>query len=229
MRIFDIHDDIRGLKRFLVWIVAFVLIEAMLLADEPAGGLSPQVRQALFDGVDTRIPLRHELTRPPLGPIDGNPNQAELGGEAVLSDKENSLLLIEKQMQQLADRLQDLSNNAAMEMDVVERLQRDIVQRITDAMGTMNQTEKQFVASPTGEQVAGQEAGQGAMSSDPPNTSVGDPAQMTPERIEEREAMLWNRLPEKVQTQLRSAAAQPFIRRYEKLIEQFYNRLNETR
>ena len=229
MRIYDIHGSFRRWERLLGWTLALLLTEGTLLADKPAGGLSPQVQQALFDGADPPMPLRRELSSPHAGRIEGTRNQVELSEEAVFSDKENQLLLIEMQMQQLADRLQEFSTNSTIEMSVVEPLQLDIIRRITDTMGTMNQTEKRFVAHPTGEQVAGQEAGQGTLSSDPPNTSTGDPEHMSPERIAEREAMLWNRLPAKIQTQLRSAAAQPFISRYEKLIEQFYNRLNEQR
>jgi len=217
------------MERFMVSILVLLLTGGGLLAAQPADGLSRQVQHALFDGVNTQIPPRHEFIRPPMRRIPGSSNQTPSGGEVALSDKENPLLLIEKQMQQLTDRLQSFSTNAPIEMDVVEQLQRDIVQRITDAMGTMEQTEQQWVAAPTGDQVAGQEAGQGTLSPDPPNAASGNPDLMSPERLAERKAMLWNRLPEKVQTELRSAAAQPFIRRYEKLIEQFYNRLNDPR
>ncbi|MFP6586644.1 MAG: hypothetical protein VB814_03300, partial [Pirellulaceae bacterium] len=111
-------------------------------------------------------------------------------------------------------------------------LQFDIIRQLTRVI-EREQVGPQSVLSETPTAGAsGQEAGVGT-TSEIGTTAAGGNADgtqdLTPQELAQRQLLLWNHLPPRVRTQLRDAAANPFIPRYERLIEQFYLRLNQQK
>ena len=203
---------------------------------EPAIVLSPQVKQSLFGsgqgGSDNPASSAPVSSRPHQG--TGVVANAEVtnGEDIGMGDVSVALLQIELQMKTVTRNLRKLKIDSEKSKGEIQRLQIDIIRQLTRVIGR-EQTDPQSVFSETPTAGAsGQEAGVGIASE---NTIVDDGTatvgtqNLTPQELAQRQLLLWNHLPPRVRTQLRDAAANPFIARYERLIEQFYLRLNQRK
>ena len=201
---------------------------------EPAIVLSPQVKQSLFGSVrgnsDNSENTVISLPRPNTGAVA---NTTVPPGEDIgMGDVSSALLQIELQMKMATRNLRKLKMDSEKSKGEIQKLQMDIIRQLTRVIDR-EQTGPQSVFSETPTAGAsGQEAGVGIASE---NTIVDDGTaivgtqNLTPQELAQRQLLLWNHLPPRVRTQLRDAAANPFIARYERLIEQFYLRLNQRK
>ena len=202
---------------------------------EPAIVLSSQVKQSLFGSVqgasDNPVSIAPVLSRPRQG-TSGVPKTAATNGEDIgLGDVSAALLRIELQMKTVTRNLRKFKIDSNESKVEIEKLQSDIIRQLTRVIDR-EQAGPQSVFSETPTAGAsGQEAGVGGVSEnatvDADGTSSGGLQDLTPQELAQRQLLLWNHLPPRVRTQLRDAAANPFIARYERLIEQFYLRLNQ--
>jgi hypothetical protein len=206
-------------------------------AKEPAIVLSPQVKQSLFGSVpgasDNPASIAAVSSRPRPG-AGGVANTAVTNGEDIgMGDMSGALLQIELQMKKVTRNLRKLEIDSEKSKGEIQKLQIDIIRQLTRVI-SREQAGPQSVFSETPTAGAsGQEAGVGIASenamADADGTSTGGTQDLTPEELAQRQLLLWNHLPPRVRTQLRDAAANPFIARYERLIEQFYLRLNQRK
>ena len=201
---------------------------------EPAIVLSPQVKQSLFGPVqgnsDNPESTVISLPRPNTGTVANT--TVPTGEDIGMGDVSSALLQIELQMKMATRNLRKLKMDSEKSKGEIQKLQMDIIRQLTRVIDR-EQTDPQSVFSETPTAGAsGQEAGVGIASE---NTIVGDGTatvgtqNLTPQELAQRQLLLWNHLPPRVRTQLRDAAANPFIARYERLIEQFYLRLNQRK
>jgi len=201
---------------------------------EPAIVLSPQVKQSLFSPVqgnsDDPESAVISLPRPNTGTVANT--TVPTGEDIGMGDVSSALLQIELQMKMATRNLRKLKMDSEKSKGEIQKLQMDIIRQLTRVIDR-EQTGPQSVFSETPTAGAsGQEAGVGIASE---NTIVGDGTatvgtqNLTPQELAQRQLLLWNHLPPRVRTQLRDAAANPFIARYERLIEQFYLRLNQRK
>ncbi len=197
---------------------------------EPTIVLSPQVKQSLFGPVqgnsDNPKNTVISLPRPNTGAV-ATPSE-DIG----MGDVSGALLQIELQMKMATRNLRKLKMDSEKSKGEIQKLQMDIIRQLTTVIDR-EQAGPQSVFSETPTAGAsGQEAGVGSASD---NTIVDDGTatvgtqNLTPQELAQRQLLLWNHLPPRVRTQLRDAAANPFIARYERLIEQFYLRLNQRK
>lgn len=204
---------------------------------EPAIVLSPQVKQSLFGSVqgasDNSASIAPVTSRPRQG-TDGVANTAATNGEDIgMGDVRDALLQIELQMKTVTRNLRKFKIDAEKSNGEIQKLQTDIIRQLTRVIDR-EQTGSQslFSATPT-VGASGQEAGVGVVmenaTTNADGTSTGGTQDLTPQELAQRQLLLWNHLPPRVRTQLRDAAANPFIARYEHLIEQFYLRLNQRK
>jgi hypothetical protein len=196
--------------------------------------LSPQVKQSLFGPVrgnsDNSGNTVISLPRPNTGAVA---NTTVPPGEDIgMGDVSGALLQIELQMKMATRNLRKLKMDSEKSKGEIQKLQMDIIRQLTTVIDR-EQAGPQSVFSETPTAGAsGQEAGVGSASD---NTIVDDGTatvgtqNLTPQELAQRQLLLWNHLPPRVRTQLRDAAANPFIARYERLIEQFYLRLNQRK
>ena len=204
---------------------------------EPAIVLSSQVKQSLFGSVqgasDNPVSIAPVLSRPRQG-TSGVPKTAATNGEDIgMSDVNAALLQIELQMKTATRNLRKLEIDSEKSIGEIQQLQIDIIRQLTKVIDR-EQTGPQSVFSETPTAGAsGQTAGVGVASetatADAEGASTGSTLDLTPQELAQRQLLLWNHLPPRVRTQLRDAAANPFIARYERLIEQFYLRLNQQK
>ncbi|MBT5883215.1 MAG: hypothetical protein HOH50_03205 [Planctomycetaceae bacterium] len=204
---------------------------------EPAIVLSSQVKQSLFGSVqgasDNPVSIAPVLSRPRQG-TRGVPKTAATNGEDIgMSDVNAALLQIELQMKTATRNLRKLEIDSEKSIGEIQQLQIDIIRQLTKVIDR-EQTGPQSVFSETPTAGAsGQTAGVGVASetatADAEGASTGSTLDLTPQELAQRQLLLWNHLPPRVRTQLRDAAANPFIARYERLIEQFYLRLNQQK
>ncbi len=201
---------------------------------EPAIALSPQVKQSLFGPVqgnsDNPESTVISLPRPNTGAVANT--TVPTGEDIGMGDVSGALLQIELQMKMATRNLRKLKMDSEKSKGEIQKLQMDIIRQLTRVIDR-EQAGPQSVFSETPTAGAsGQEAGVGIASE---NTIVDDGTatvgtqNLTPEELVQRQLLLWNHLPPRVRTQLRDAAANPFIARYERLIEQFYLRLNQRK
>lgn len=199
---------------------------------EPAIVLSPQVKQSLFGSVqgnsDNPKNAVLSLLRPNTGVVANT--TVPLGEDIGMGDVSDALLQIELQMKMATKNLRKLKMDSEKYKGEIEKLQMDIIRQLTTVIDREQAgSQSVFSETPTAG-ASGQEAGVGIASD---NTIVDDgtstvgPQNLTPQELAQRQLLLWNHLPPRVRTQLRDAAANPFIARYERLIEQFYLRLNQ--
>ena len=204
---------------------------------EPTIVLPPQVKQSLFGSVqgtsDNPTNIVPITSRPRQG-TGGVASTAATNGEDIgMGDVRDALLQIELQMKTVTRNLSKLKIDSEKSISEIQQLQIDIIRQLTRVIDR-EQTGPQslFSATPTAG-ASGQEAGVGAASENTPanagGTSTGGTQDLTPQELVQRQLLLWNHLPPRVRTQLRDAAANPFIARYEHLIEQFYLRLNQRK
>ena len=222
--------------RALIVICVVLNLCNQIFATEPAIVLSPQVKQSLFGSVpasDNPASLAAVSSRPRLG-AGGVANTAVANGEDIgIGDMSGALLQIELQMKKVTRNLRKLEIDSEKSKGEIQKLQIDIIRQLTRVI-SREQAGPQSVFSETPTAGAsGQEAGVGIASenamADADGTSTGGTQDLTPEELAQRQLLLWNHLPPRVRTQLRDAAANPFIARYERLIEQFYLRLNQRK
>ena len=201
---------------------------------EPAIVLSPQVKQSLFGPVqgnsDNPESTVISLPRPNTGTVANT--TVPTGEDIGMGDVSSALLQIELQMKMATRNLRKLKMDSEKSKGEIQKLQMDIIRQLTRVIDR-EQAGPQSVFSETPTAGAsGQEAGVGIASE---NTIVDDGTatvgtqNLTPQELAQRQLLLWNHLPPRVRTQLRDAAANPFIARYERLIEQFYLRLNQRK
>ena len=201
---------------------------------EPAIVLSPQVKQSLFSPVqgnsDNPESTVISLPRPSTGTVANT--TVPTGEDVGMADVSGALLQIELQMKMATRNLRKLKMDSEKSKGEIQKLQMDIIRQLTRVIDR-EQTGPQSVFSETPTAGAsGQEAGVGIASE---NTIVDDGTtivgtqNLTPQELAQRQLLLWNHLPPRVRTQLRDVAANPFIARYERLIEQFYLRLNQRK
>ena len=204
---------------------------------EPAIVLSSQVKQSLFgsaQGTADNPASIAPVTSRPRQETGGVANTAALNGEDIgMGAGRDTLLQIELQMKTATRNLRKFKIDSKKSVGEIQKLQIDIIRQLTRVIDR-EQTGPQslFSATPTAG-ASGQEAGVGAASENTPanagGTSTGGTQDLTPQELVQRQLLLWNHLPPRVRTQLRDAAANPFIARYERLIEQFYLRLNQRK
>ena len=199
---------------------------------EPAIVLSPQVKQSLFGSVqgNSENPknIVPSLPRPNTGVVA---NTTVPPGEDIgMGDVSGALLQIELQMKMATRNLRKLELDSEKSKGEIQKLQMDIIWQLTTVIDR-EQAGPQSVFSETPTAGAsGQEAGVGIASDnviEDAGTAIAGTQNLTPQELAQRQLLLWNHLPPRVRTQLRDAAANPFIARYERLIEQFYLRLNQ--
>jgi len=202
---------------------------------EPAIVLSPQVKQSLFGPVqgnaDNPESTVISLPRPNTGTVANT--TVPTGEDVGMADVSGALLQIELQMKMATRNLRKLKMDSEKSKGEIQKLQMDIIRQLTRVIDR-EQAGPQSVFSETPTAGAsGQEAGVAIASenaiADADGTSTGGTQDLTPEELAQRQLLLWNHLPPRVRTQLRDAAANPFIARYERLIEQFYLRLNQRK
>jgi hypothetical protein len=202
---------------------------------EPTVELSPQVKQSLFGSVlgITDAPASRAPVTSSGQTTDRVPGVTATNGEDIgAGDESNVLLKIELQMKTVTRNLRKLKFDAEKSTGEIQKLQFDIIRQLTRVI-EREQVGPQSVFSETPTAGAsGQEAGVGT-TSEIGTTAAGGNADgtqdLTPQELAQRQLLLWNHLPPRVRTQLRDAAANPFIPRYERLIEQFYLRLNQQK
>ena len=225
-------------NRFSWWRLLIVICVVNLcnksFGKEPTIVLSPQVKQSLFGPVrgnsDNSENTVISLPRPNTGVVA---NTTVPPGEDIgMGDVSGALLQIELQMKMATRNLRKLKMDSEKSKGEIQKLQMDIIRQLTTVIDR-EQAGPQSVFSETPTAGAsGQEAGVGSASD---NTIVDDGTatvgtqNLTPQELAQRQLLLWNHLPPRVRTQLRDAAANPFIARYERLIEQFYLRLNQRK
>ena len=226
-------------NRFSRWRLLIVICVVLNFCNEsfgkePAIVLSPQVKQSLFGPVqgssDNSESNVISLPRPNTGAVANTP--VPTGEDIGMGDVSGALLQIELQMKMATKNLRKLKMDSEKSKGEIQKLQMDIIRQLTRVIDR-EQTAPQSVFSETPTAGAsGQEAGVGIASE---NTIVDDGTatvgtqNLTPQELAQRQLLLWNHLPPRVRTQLRDAAANPFIARYERLIEQFYLRLNQRK
>jgi len=226
-------------NRFSRWRLLIVICVVLNFCNEsfgkePAIVLSPQVKQSLFGPVqgnsDNSESNVISLPRPNTGAVANTP--VPTGEDIGMGDVSGALLQIELQMKMATKNLRKLKMDSEKSKGEIQKLQMDIIRQLTRVIDR-EQTAPQSVFSETPTAGAsGQEAGVGIASG---NTIVDDGTatvgtqNLTPQELAQRQLLLWNHLPPRVRTQLRDAAANPFIARYERLIEQFYLRLNQRK
>ena len=203
---------------------------------EPTIVLSPQVKQSLFGSGQGVFDNPASIAPGSSGPYQGTGAVANAevtnGDNIEMGDVSGALLQIELQMKMATRNLHKLKMDSEKSKGEIQKLQMDIIRQLTTVIDR-EQAGPQSVFSETPTAGAsGQEAGIGIASE---NTIVDDGTAMvgtqnlTPQELAQRQLLLWNHLPPRVRTQLRDVAANPFIARYERLIEQFYLRLNQRK
>ena len=203
---------------------------------EPTIVLPPQVKQSLFGSVQGGSDNPASITPVPSRsrPATGVANTEVTNGEDIgRGDVSVALLQIELQMKTVTRNLRKLKIDSEKSKGEIQKLQIDIIRQLTRVI-SREQAGPQSVFSETPTAGAsGQEAGVGIASenamADVDGTSTGGTQDLTPAELAQRQLLLWNHLPPRVRMQLRDAAANPFIARYERLIEQFYLRLNQRK
>ena len=204
---------------------------------EPTIDLPPQVKQSLFGSVqgssDNPANIVPVTSRPRQG-TGGVASTAATNGEDIgMGDVRDALLEIELQMKTVTRNLSKLKIDSEKSIGEIQQLQIDIIRQLTRVIDREQAgPQSLFSATPTAG-ASGQEAGVGVASENAPvnagGTATGGTQDLTPQELAQRQLLLWNYLPPRVRTQLRDAAANPFIMRYERLIEQFYLRLNQRK
>jgi len=226
-------------NRFSWWRLLIVICVVLNFCNESFGKepvivLSPQVKQSLFGHVqgnsDNPESTVISLPRPNTGAVANT--IVPTGEDIEMGDVSGALLQIELQMKMATRNLRKLEMDSEKSKGEIQKLQMDIIRQLT-RMIDREQASPQSVFSETPTAGAsGQEAGVGIA---PGNTIVDDGTanvgtqNLTPQELAQRQLLLWNHLPPRVRTQLRDAAANPFIARYERLIEHFYLRLNQRK
>ena len=205
---------------------------------EPSIVLPPQVKQSLFGSVqgssDNPANIVPVTSRPRQG-TGGVASTAATNGEDIgMGDVRDALFEIELQMKTVTRNLSKLKIDSEKSIGEIQQLQIDIIRQLTRVIDREQAGSQSLFsdATPTAG-ASGQEAGVGVASENAPvnagGTATGGTQDLTPQELAQRQLLLWNYLPPRVRTQLRDAAANPFIMRYERLIEQFYLRLNQRK
>lgn len=201
---------------------------------EPAIVLSPQVKQSLFSPLQGAFDNPKDsvisLPSPNTGAVANMP--APPGQDIGTGDVSGALLQIELQMKMATKDLRKLKMDQGKSKGEIQKLQMDIIRQLTRVIDREQMgSQSVFSETPTAG-ASGQEAGVGIASDnviEEAGTAIAGAQNLTPQELAQRQLLLWNHLPPRVRTQLRDAAANPFIARYERLIEQFYLRLNQRK
>ncbi|MBT4694559.1 MAG: hypothetical protein HOB73_14575 [Planctomycetaceae bacterium] len=223
--------------RSLIVICVVLNLGNQSFGKEPAIVLSPQVKQSLFGSGQGVFDNPASIAPGSSGPYQGTGAVANAevtnGDNIEMGDVSVALLQIELQMKMVTKNLRKLKIDSEKSKGEIQKLQIDIIRQLTRVIDREQiGPESVFSATPIAG-ASGQEAGVGITSenamADADGTSTGGRQDLTPEELVQRQLLLWNHLPPRVRTQLRDAAANPFIARYERLIEQFYLRLNQQK
>ena len=223
--------------RSLIVICAVLSLCNQSFGKEPVVVLSPQVQQSLFGSVkgESDNPISTDpvssLPRQETAGVDNTP--VNNGEDIGMGDVSGALLQIELQMRALTRNLRKLTIESDKSTVEIQRLQIDIIRQLTRVIGREKAGPQTLFSETPTAGASGQEAGVGIASKNMMAGAVGtypnSTQDLTPEELAQRQLLLWNHLPPRVRTQLRDAAANPFIARYERLIEQFYLRLNQQK
>jgi hypothetical protein len=233
-------------------IVAWAIGAAGVMAAEPApdgsdAGSKPaagSLDQLLLDDLDNR--LLEGLDFPSAKPMDDPdgskpevPPLDQLGwGEDLGSESSDPFLVIGRQMrtaEELIGRRDTSEATRRVQRQIVEDLER-LIEQMNKQCGGQQGTSSQKSSrgekqpKPGGKTGSGEHPGTSKPARDS-ETQVGQ-RESDDERLfrmRETLAEVWGHLPARVREQMQSGMAEEFLPKYERLIEQYYQRLAEER